>query len=107
MKFNGKPLFQSFRRMVCPPSHASPASRVCHPDTDPASTQIIFLYASSGEKSAISFAFWLQGFQTTMSFNDSREMEKSSLLSEAEAIIMGIVGSRDWYTRSVSSVMAT
>lgn len=97
----------SLGRMDCPPSQKSPASKVCHPATEPASTQIMFLYASSGPKSAIPLAFSIQGFHTTTSFKLSLVMEKMGLSSLADKTTIGTLGSNDWYTRSVSLLIST
>ena len=74
-------------RILCPPSQVSPASSVFHANTLPASTHTIFLYPSSGPKSAIDFALLSHGFHTTISPNMSRVISYRPLFFSATTMV--------------------
>ena len=74
--------------ILCPPSQVSPASSVFHANTLPASTHTIFLYPSSGPKSAIDFALLSHGFQTTTSPNISRVISYRGLFFSATMMVL-------------------
>lgn len=74
--------------ILCPPSQVSPASSVFHANTLPASTHTIFLYPSSGPKSAIDFALLSHGFQTTTSPIISRVISYRGLFFSATTMVL-------------------
>ena len=75
-------------RILCPPSQVSPASSVFQANTLPASTHTIFLYPSSGPKSAIDFALLSHGFHTTISPNMSRVISYRGLFFSATMMVL-------------------